>query len=112
MMASGVPAGAKTPCQELPVAPPGSRSARTSVRVGRSGSAGMRSDPEVASALILPALMLGIAVVDASSCRSTTPAIRSTVGTPLYGTCVILRPRPPAIVSIPTCGCDPTPLEA
>jgi len=60
---SGVPAGAKMPCQELPVAPFGSRSARNSVSVGRSGSAGMRSGPEVASALILPALMFGIAVV-------------------------------------------------
>jgi hypothetical protein len=43
----------------------------------------MRSGPEVASALILPLLMFGIAVVEASRKRSTTPAITSGPGTVL-----------------------------
>jgi hypothetical protein len=43
----------------------------------------MRSGPEVARALILPLLIFGIAVVEASRNRSTTPAIKSGPGTVL-----------------------------
>ena len=80
MMSSGVPVGAKMPCQESPITPLGSRSARNSVSVGTSGNAGIRSAPEVASALILPPLIDGIAVVEASRYMLTTPLITSGPG--------------------------------
>ena len=48
--------------------------------VGTSGKLAMRSAPEMPSALILPALIEGIAVVDASKYILTTPLITSGPG--------------------------------
>jgi len=79
-IASGVLAGVKTPCHELPITPFTSSVGESSVIVGTSGKLAMRSAPEIPSALILPALIEGIAVVYASKYILTTPLITSGPG--------------------------------
>jgi hypothetical protein len=65
-ISSGVPAGAKKVCHELPITPLGSSSGLNSVMVGTSGNAGIRSLPDTAKALILLPRIEGMAVVEAS----------------------------------------------
>ncbi len=109
-IAGGVPAGAKTPCHE-PTSKPGSPD---SVSVGTSGAISDRFAVVTASALSLPALASGHAVVMLSKVIVTWPPTTSCSagGLPLYGMCCMSTP---AIVlkSSPDRCCDvPLPDEA
>src|SRR5207253_8074722 len=106
----GVPAGAKTPCQD----PTSNPATPDSASVGTSGATDERLAVVTASARSLPAFASGHAVVILSKVIATRPPTTSCSagGLPLYGMCCMSTPAI-ALNSSPDKCCEvPLPLEA
>src|SRR5258706_4422098 len=108
MISTGVPAGATMPCQ-VSTSNPGNASATG----GRSGSAAMRFNVEVASPRNLPDLMNGTGSGMGYSMNCSLPLMTSSTPgpEPLYGTWTALMPAIMLKSSVPRCIEDPLPAD-
>ena len=106
-IAFGVFAGAKKPNQ--PIA--STFFTPSSAKVGTSGSAVERFEPELARMVTLPARCNSVRSAMASTAAGTWPPIRSLLyaAEPLYGTCTISTPMPRPSSTPKKCGRLPAP---